>query len=198
MVTKRAQTLDIEQFDYVLAFALQRSRVPASDRLKLLLSFKAGLRACEIARIRVADMVDAERRPARMITIFGSISKGGKTRDVPMHPDIRDALIEFMKCHPTAKFIALSSRKKRGRPAAMTPNALTQWFHYLYRDAGFKGASSHSGRRSFATEAVKRAPAHHGSIVTVQKWLGHSKLETTAAYVEASNDLIGLVNALYD
>lgn len=57
-VTKRAKTLTPKDFDRLMAFTLQRSKVPASDRLKLLLSFRAGLRSCEIARMKVRDMLD--------------------------------------------------------------------------------------------------------------------------------------------
>lgn len=50
-VNKRAKTLTDPGFNRLMAFALQRSRVPASDRLKLMLSFKAGLRVSVLAKI---------------------------------------------------------------------------------------------------------------------------------------------------
>lgn len=196
MANKRAEILTNDQLEELIAFAVQRSRVPESDRLKLLLSFKGGLRACEIARIKVFDMVDASNRPARMISVFSSVSKGGKQRAIPMHPDIRQALLEFQKRYPTARYIALSPRKRRGRPGPMTANAVAQWFFHLYRAAGFKRASSHSGRRTFATRAASKIANHHMTLVDVQKLLGHARLDTTARYIEPSADTFALVEAL--
>jgi len=197
MANKHASVLSEELYNKVLAFALQRSRVPESDRLKILLSFKAGLRACEIARIRVDHMTDANGRPAREVTVFSSVSKGGRMRVVPMHKDIRDALEAFMRRYPTAKYVAISSRRrKRGRPTAMTANAIAQWFFHLFKDMGLKGASSHSGRRTFATNATRKLGSFGMTIVDVQKLLGHARLDTTQAYVEPSDNTIALVNAI--
>lgn len=193
-VKKRAKTLDPEGFERLMAFALQRSKVPASDRLKLLLSFKAGLRACEIARMKVQDLLDGEGRPAKTVEVF--YGKFGKHRSIPMHPDIRDALITFRKQHPTARYVAISARKRRGRPSAMTANALTQWFYHLYKAAGFKGASSHSGRRTFGTELAHRLAMHQRTIVDVQMLLGHARLDTTAHYIEPDQNTVDLVNSL--
>jgi integrase/recombinase XerD len=191
---KRAKPLDPEAFERLLAFALQRSRVPASDKLKLLLSFKAGLRACEIARMRVTDLFDADGRPARNIEVFGG--KYGKHRTVPMHKEIREALLEFRKAHPTARYVAISTRKQRGRPAPMSSGALTQWFFHLYRAAGFKGASGHSGRRTFGTQLAHRLAQHQRTLVDVQMLLGHSRLDTTAMYIEPNQNTFDMINSL--
>lgn len=196
MPTKRAKTLDDEQFNRLMAFALQRSRVPASDRLKLLLSFHAGLRACEIARIKVADLTDAEGKPRRFLTVFGGIAKGGRSRTIPMSSAISEAVTEFKKQHPTSRYVAISSRKVRGRPKAMSPNAITQWFWHLYREAGFDHCSSHSGRRSFGTHLARNAHQFNQTIVDVQMLLGHARLDTTAYYIDFSENVFDLVNSI--
>lgn len=192
--TKRAKPLQQDEFERLLAFTLQRSRVPASDRLKLLLSFKAGLRSCEIARMQVRHLTDAEGRPGRTVEVFNG--KYGKSRSLPMHPEIRDGLKAFCKAHPNARFVAISSRKKRGRPAAMTANALTQWFWHLYRAAGFMGASSHSGRRTFGTGIAHLLAPHQRTVVDLQHLLGHARLDTTACYIEPNQNVIDMVNSL--
>jgi integrase/recombinase XerD len=113
-----------------------------------------------------------------------------------MHPDIKKALLEFKKVHPKATYVAISSRKKRGRPAPMTANALTQWFFHLYRAAGFQGASSHSGRRTFGTELALRLGAHHRTLVDVQRLLGHARLDTTALYIQPNECTVAMVHSL--
>jgi integrase len=62
------------------------------------------------------------------------------------------------------------------------------WFLTLYRDLGFKGASSHSGRRTFITMAAKRCIEGGGSLRDVQQLTGHSSLATTQRYIEGDSD----------
>ena len=66
--------------------------------------------------------------------------------------------------------------------------ALAIRFLTLYRDLGFKGASSHSGRRTFITKAAKRCIEGGGSLRDVQQLAGHSSLATTQRYIEGSSD----------
>lgn len=196
MSTKQAKTLGEDSFNRLVAYAVQRSKVPTSDRLKLELSFRAGLRSCEIASLKVSDMVDADGQPARYITVFRG--KGGKKRAVAMHKEVRVALLAFMKAHPTKRYVAISSRQRRGRQGAMTANALTQWFYHLYKRAGFVGCSSHSGRRTFGTAAARAVGQlqHHQTIADVQRLLGHSRLNTTGLYIEPSKDTYDFVNSI--
>lgn len=53
----------------------------------------------------------------------------------------------------------------------------------LYKDAGIKGGSSHSGRRSFASNLL----ANGGDIEAVQQLLGHAELDHVMPYLEVSN-----------
>jgi integrase/recombinase XerD len=52
----------------------------------------------------------------------------------------------------------------------------------LYADAGIKGGSSHSGRRSFASNLLSKG----NSIETVQQLLGHAELDHVMPYLEVS------------
>jgi integrase len=65
---------------------------------------------------------------------------------------------------------------------------LAIWFLTLYRELSFKGASSHSGRRTFITKAAKRCIEGGGSLRDVQQLAGHSSLATTQRYIEGSSD----------
>lgn len=53
----------------------------------------------------------------------------------------------------------------------------------LYRDAGIKG-SSHSGRRSFASNLLRKG----ASLDTVQILLGHAELDHVMPYLEVQPD----------
>ncbi|WP_323144909.1 tyrosine-type recombinase/integrase [Massilia phyllosphaerae] len=52
----------------------------------------------------------------------------------------------------------------------------------LYRDAGIKGGSSHSGRRTMASRLI--AQGH--SVETVQQLLGHAELDHVRPYLQVS------------
>ncbi|PUB03694.1 phage integrase family protein [Paraburkholderia sp. GV068] len=53
----------------------------------------------------------------------------------------------------------------------------------LYRDAGIRGGSSHSGRRSFASNLVEQGH----DIETVQQLLGHGQLDHVRPYLAVSD-----------
>ncbi|WP_370529502.1 tyrosine-type recombinase/integrase [Undibacterium sp. YM2] len=53
----------------------------------------------------------------------------------------------------------------------------------VYRDAGIKHGSSHSGRRSFASNLLKQG----ASLETVQQLLGHADFDHVLPYLEIEN-----------
>lgn len=205
MAIKQAKTLDPDQFERLNKFIDKKSSMPVRDRLMFLLSYKAGLRVSEIAKIDISAMTNSEGKIAKIITIFSNVGKKQKQREIPMHESIADALTEFMKTYPGATFIALSSQPFRYRrpdevPVAayrrMSVNSLTVYFHWMYQQAGFEGASSHSGRRTFGTQLARRANNFHNSLKDVQLLMGHARLDTTERYLEPSDDTVDMVNSL--
>lgn len=68
----------------------------------------------------------------------------------------------------------------------MACDALEQLFRDLYASGGCKGASSHSGRRSFATSLVESGV----DIEDVSRLLGHTDLDFTRIYVMPSKAAI--------
>jgi integrase/recombinase XerD len=73
---------------------------------------------------------------------------------------------------------------KRGHrtSAQVIVNSFGEW----YRKLGFVGCSSHSGRRSFITQAARKVSlVGGGSLRDVQALAGHASLTTTSRYIEA-------------
>lgn len=87
MATKRAKTLTDREIERLLRL-VENSPIVESDRLKILLSFYAGLRVSEIAKLKTEAMLTADGRVAPYITIFSNVGKNGKERSIPMHPRI--------------------------------------------------------------------------------------------------------------
>jgi integrase/recombinase XerD len=190
----RARTLNLDQLERVLAYIDKHSSCPESDRLKMELSFHAGLRACEIAGLRLRDVTDAEGAISNEIHVREEISKGRRERSVPMHPRIKAALEAFRQRYPYLDSFAVSHRGRA--PRIQSTNALTVWFHSIFKQAGFEGCSSHSGRRTFITQLARRSNHFNGSLRDVQIAAGHARLDTTAAYIDPGETLAEMIHSL--
>jgi len=152
---------------------------PVRSRVIVLLSVKAGLRAAEIAQIEWCMVLDASGRVSDSIEIDDRIAKKGSGRRVPMHPLLRETLVAL---HKRSDGTGPIIRSERGW--AMRPNSIVNWFVTLYREVGLEGCSSHSGRRTFITQAARMTHKAGGSLRDVQLLAGHRSVETTQSYIE--------------
>jgi integrase/recombinase XerD len=179
---KQAKTLSKGQVEAVLGY-LAKTRWPTRNRLIFLLSVKAGLRAKEIASLSWRMVTDADGRICQTIRLENRASKGQSGRVIPMNEEVRAALVEYSKTvlMPDSPFLIESERSK-----GMSPQALVNLFWRWYRRIGFDGCSSHSGRRTFITNAARKISTVGGSLRDVQMLAGHSNLRTTQAYIEAN------------
>jgi integrase len=177
MPGKHAKTLTKQQ----LAAALRRavhSRYPDRDRVMVLLSVKAGLRAGEIAKPTWPMLVDAQGRPASHIELHDAAAKKRSGRTIPLHPDLIRPLQRLQKEHGARGPVI---RSERGE--ALCPSSVVNWFARLYRELGFKSCSSHSGRRTFITNAARLVFKAGGSLRDIQQLAGHRSIEHTQAYM---------------
>jgi integrase len=155
------------------------SPFPARDRAMILLSVKAGLRACEIARLEWSMILDARGRVADVISIRDAIAKRRSGRRIPAHPVLRRALTALLKVSEPAGSVIRSSRG-----AQMRSTSIVNWFASLYHELGFEGCSSHSGRRTFITSAARNLHRTGCSLRDVQLLAGHASIETTQRYID--------------
>ena len=74
--------------------SLVTTRYPARDRVMLLLSMKAGLRAKAMAALTWAMVTDAQGQVTEVLHVPNRASKG-KTggRTMPLHPELQAALV---------------------------------------------------------------------------------------------------------
>jgi integrase/recombinase XerD len=179
---KQAKTLSKGQVEAVLGY-LAKTRNPARNRLIFLLSTKAGLRAKEIARLTWWMTNDPQGEIGRAICLQDSASKGRSGRMIPLNDEVRDALIEYRKevLSFTGPFVISTERS-----LSTSPQAIVNMFQRWYRDLGFVGCSSHSGRRTFITNAARKISTVGGSLRDVQMLAGHTNLRTTQRYIDAN------------
>lgn len=165
--------------------AARRMRHGTRNEVMVLSSFKAGLRAAEIAGLAWTMVLDPRGKVSTTLTIANTIAKNGRGRILPTHPDLRAALQRHHKLmgYPTRGPVILSQRG-----AHMTPGSVVNWFAQLYAGLRLDGCSSHSGRRTFITQAARMVCKTGGSLKDVQEIAGHSSLSTTEAYIQGDRE----------
>jgi integrase len=165
---------------------------PLRSRVIVLLSVKAGLRAAEIAKLEWPMVLNATGRVGEAIEVRDCIAKKGSGRTVPLHPELRAALTRLLSDGPREGPVIRSTRG-----GGLRPNSIVNWFVVLYRELGLDGCSSHSGRRTFITQAARLTHKAGGSLRDVQILAGHRSIETTQAYIEgdtqAQRRLVNLI-----
>ena len=179
---KQAKTLSKGQMEAVLAY-LAKTRWPTRNRLIFLLSVKAGLRAKEIAHLTWWMTNDSQGKVGRSMCLLDSASKGKSGRMIPLSDEVREALIEYRnEVTPFAGLHVICTE----RSLSTSPQAIVNMFQRWYRHLGFVGCSSHSGRRTFITNAARKISTVGGSLRDVQVLAGHTNLRTTQRYIEAN------------
>ena len=177
---------------------LSTTRHPARNRLIFLLSVKAGLRAKEIAKLNWLMTNDSRGEIGYDICLLDSASKGKSGRRIPLNEELREALIAHRKLvmktfGPCASRYVISTERK----LSTSPQAIVNMFQRWYRHLGFVGCSSHSGRRTFITNAARKISTVGGSLKDVQELAGHANLRTTQRYIDANPEaqvrIVGMV-----
>lgn len=189
----RARILDEAQVNAVLSHIRNTSNSPESDEVKFLLSVRAGLRVAEIAGMTLPALLNADGKIGDRVEVGRHIGKGRKARLIPMHTELKAALVRLQRAFPNAVHVSFSRRQPRRVQSA---NAVNHWFAQIYRELGMVGCSSHSGRRTFITNLARIANETDYSLRDVQKLAGHARLETTAVYIEPADNLTALVASL--
>lgn len=184
---KQAKILSDDQQAALLWHAGQ-GRNQERDRVIALLSFKAGLRACEIARLEWGMVTDAYGEIGTALDITNQASKGkGGGRSIPMHADLRIALAALRSPTLGADLAPRARVIYSERGAGMSAATVVEWFDRAYRRLGLHGASSHSGRRTFVTTLARHIAVAGGSLRDVQQLAGHADLGTTQRYIDGSS-----------
>lgn len=160
------------------------SNHPSRDKVIFLLSLH-GLRACEIADLEVSMIKAPDGNIGDVIALEDKASKGSSGRVIPMSQALRDSVNTYLPGRNRPDSIHLITTQRADKFSA---NAVAVWFNRFYKKLGLQGCSSHSGRRTFLTNAARRISLAGGSIRDVMALAGHQHLSTTQRYVEADSE----------
>lgn len=147
---------------------------PASRDLStwLLLGFRQGMRASEIAGIK------GEHLQSRRLVIPG---KGGKVARLPLHEDI----LRLAGDYPRVGYWFPGN----GKSGHLTSRWVGAQVSMLFKTQGVHG-SVHRARHTYATSLLRQGT----DLVTVQRLMRHSSLATTQRYLASLDD--NLVSAI--
>jgi integrase/recombinase XerD len=191
MPGKQAKILSEDDLQDLLVYA-STTRNPIRNRVIVLLSAKAGLRAGEIANLMWDMVLDPNGSLSTAIELRDHAAKKRSGRLIPIHRDLRVALADW---HAVSCETGPVVRSERG--CAMTPLSIVIWFARAYRAVGLEGCSSHSGRRTFITRAARLVHKAGGSLRDVQLLAGHRSIQTTQRYIDgdtaAQRKLVSLI-----
>jgi len=188
----QASILDRQNIELALMW-IDGRRNPERDRVLFLLSVKAGLRAKEISGLTWDLVLNPNGEVDSHIRIVDSVAKGTTGgRRIPLNKDLRKALVLLKDKRWNVsrdEVVIRSERSSISNPNRnMNPRVIVQWFKRLYTQLNLSGCSSHSGRRTFGTNAAKKIVEAGGTLRDVQQLLGHKDLKTTQRYIEGDEN----------
>jgi integrase/recombinase XerD len=179
---KQARLLKKDEFKRVLAI-IGAHKHSERNRIIFYLSFYAGLRACEIASLRISDVVDGNNTVKAEVVLEANMTKGSERQRVMLSTTLQKHLQRFISAHSASTTLdkPLLRSQKGGAFTALT---ITQLFAKFYDWAVITGASSHSGRRQFITTLAEKQI----NVRVIQALARHKHLNTTMRYIDI-NDL---------
>ena len=131
-------------------------------------------------------VTDAQGEVTREIRLENAASKGKSGGVIPINQELAEALKSWRKkCWvlDTHQPVIVTERSKATSPGVIV-NLMCEW----YRKLGFEGCSSHSGRRTFITNAARRISSVGGSLRDVQALARHASLSMTQRYIEMDSE----------
>ena len=188
-LSKQAKILSKKQIDQLLWY-VGTNRNAMRNRIIVLLSVRAGLRAKEIAGLKWAMITDADGEISDSIHLTDEASKGKSGRIIPLNMKLRHELQDWRE-HEAKRHgfsIATSYVISTERAGKTSAQAIVNMFSAWYTEIGLVGCSSHSGRRTFITNAARQITTVGGSLRDVQMLAGHSSLAVTQRYIEGDSE----------
>ena len=176
---KQAKTLTGRQTAHLQAF-LQQTRYPRAESGHPAAIRQGGPAGKGDRRPHLEHAHGCEGKLGSAINLRNEATKGSSGRIIPMNRKLHKALGFLFQVRDASPFVITSERGQR-TSAAVIVNFFAHW----YRTLGFRGCSSHSGRRTFITTAARKISTVGGSIRDVQILAGHAALSTTQRYIEA-------------
>lgn len=186
--TGQAAVLDEKELKQVLR-VVESGNHPKRNTAVVILSNYVGLRAKELATLKIADVWEAGtvKKELRLVAAY---TKGGKHRDVYLeNPKVIKAIQDYIAVRQQQDGLTFNLEAplfRSQKKTAFSPNAMARLLIDIYHAAGFKDASSHTGRRSLITSLAYKGV----DLNSVRQIAGHSSISTTQRYIQDNPHVI--------
>ena len=175
-VPRAAPWIDVEK---TLALVDRSTLVGCRDYAILSLLAYYGLRACEVATLRVSDL------DWRRDVLYVHRAKGGDTEALPLLPIVGEALVDYLKLRPSSERAEMFL--KVIAPTGSISSASVSWLARKYLlAAGVKAPllGSHTLRHSHAVRLLRAG----FPLKTIGDTLGHRNPQSTFIYAKAATE----------
>jgi integrase len=182
-VEKPTQTrsTNIDVFSPEEVMALVRAADSEQDAAIYLTAAFTGLRRGELVALRWRD-VDFARRHIRVTVSYTeralSTPKSGKSRAVPMAPEVAQALAQLTQRAAFTRDTDLVFPGMAGD--FLDASALYRRYKTALKRAGLRDLRFHDLRHTFGTQVVGNPRV---SILQLKAWMGHADIDTTMKYL---------------
>ena len=181
----QAKTLTQEELDQVLD-CVAGKKYAARDRALILTSHLSGMRVGEIAALTIGHVLDSGGNVKSQIRLTAEQTKGKHARTVFVNSKLKDELatyVQLLRSDDCSRTLFPTQKSPR---RGFTANTLAQHFLNIYKAAGVDGASSHSGRRTYATSIASQGVG----LRVLMRLMGHRNVSTTAVYIDANDNML--------
>lgn len=177
-----------------LAAVIDSKRHATRNHTAVALSFYAGLRACEIAALRIGDVFDAEGGVRDTVHLRAAQTKGNEAATVLVNKRLVAQLKRYAAQYPKRIQQPTAALIFSAKGGSFTAQTIVNLFQALYKAAGIAGASSHSGRRQFVTELADKGI----NARVIQALARHKHLNTTMRYIDLNENKLRAAVELVD
>jgi integrase/recombinase XerD len=190
----QAKVLNEKEIRKVLLY-IAAHKHSARNRAMFLLTTNCGLRAKEVAALRLCDVLTVDGKIREEFFLSAEKTKGSKGRTIYLSQKIQEELHNYLSSrfkltdllavtYTDTNRALFASQKNANR--GFSPSTLAQHFHYLYKNAKVDGASSHSGRRGFITNLANKGV----SVRLLMELVGHSSMSVTQKYIDVNPKML--------
>jgi integrase/recombinase XerD len=182
---KQAKLLSNAEFKRLTA-VINSIRYSERNHTIVALSFYAGMRACEIAALRVCDVINSDGKVKDTIYLSAAQTKGSENTTILVNTKLQKQLYKYLKIHTELLVNPNKSLIFSAKGTGFSAQTIVNLFKRLYGLAGIEGASSHSGRRQFVTNLADQGI----NVRLVQALARHKHLSTTQRYIDLNENTL--------
>jgi len=178
MGSKEGKAKALNEKEIKVLKALINSRPHKERNIAIfMLGLQSGLRAFEIATLRLSHIIENNGDLRDSTNIKG---KGSKVSRIYFNSEVRKALQAWLDVREDD--IASDSLFYTQKKQPLRANYIARLMYELMQDANIKEASSHSLRRTYANNLLEEG----ANIRDIKELMRHSSIATTQIYFESS------------